>query len=268
MTYKSQWRRSLMAAGVACCLLATWRTSAYGEQVRANRPPAEVGSVHQGSYRFIFFWKTDDQETRAMLRVFHDATDEAPVSINKLVVDVRAPSSADVVKEFGVSRAPMPLVLAVAPNGAVTKGFPIRFTKEQVLQGIVSPATAKCMKALQDKKMVLLVVQNERTQFREVAYRGADGVRRDARFAKAAEIVTVDPADSAEASFLQSLRVNPRTEQAVTVVLAPPGKPIATFTGAVTTEQIIAKVTAARSGCCPGGQCGPGGCCPGGQCNR
>ena len=48
--------------------------------------------------------------------------------------------------KFGVSRAPMPLVLALAPNGAITKGFPIKFDEKQLREGFVSPCTAKCLK--------------------------------------------------------------------------------------------------------------------------
>ena len=40
------------------------------------------------------------------------------------------------------------------------------------------------------------------------------------------------------------------------------GSPIAKFSGPVTTDQIVAKVSAAKSGPCADGQCGPGGCGP------
>jgi hypothetical protein len=68
----------------------------------------------------------------------------------------------------------------------------------------------------------------------------------------------MDPGDPTEASFLESLQVDPRTPTAITVLLAPPGQPVATFAGAVTKDQIVAKV---QAGPCAGGQCGPGGCC-------
>ena len=163
------------------------------------------------------------------------------------------------VDKFGVSRAPMPLVLALAPNGAITKGFPIKFDEKQLREGFVSPCTAKCLKCLQDRKLVLLCVQNEKTQFTQVAMTAAQSFKADARFAKATEIVTLNPEDQAEAAFLQDLKVDPRTPQAVTVLLAPPGQPVASFVGAVTKDQIVAKV---QAGPCAGGKCGPGGCCP------
>ena len=109
---------------------------------------------------------------------------------------------------------------------------------------------------------MLLCVQNEQTQFSRAAWQGVQAFKADTRFAAATEIVAVDPRNQAEAKLLSDLRVDPRTSQAVTVLLAPPGAPIATFPGAVTKDQIVAKVAAAQSGPCANGKCGPGGCGP------
>ena len=180
-------------------------------------------------------------------------------STNSIGVNVTDPNEKLVVDKFGVSRAPMPLVVALAPNGAITKGFPVKFDENQLREGFVSPCTAKCLKCLQDRKLVLLCVQNEKTQFTQAAMSAAQNFKADARYAKATEIVALNPEDQAEAAFLQDLKVDPRTSQAVTVVLAPPGQPVASFVGAVTKDQIVAKV---QAGPCAGGKCGPGGCCP------
>ena len=87
----------------------------------------------------------------------------------------------------------------------------------------------------------------------------AQSFKADARYAKSTEIVALNPEDQAETAFLQDLKVDPRTSQAVTVVLAPPGQPVASFVGAVTKDQIVAKI---QAGPCAGGKCGPGGCGP------
>jgi hypothetical protein len=209
-------------------------------------------------YLFVFFWKANDDQARNMFKVFQTATGKMAEAADSVSVQITDPNEKPMVDKFGVSRAPMPLVLALAPNGAVTKGFPIRFTEQQLREGFVSPCTARCMKALQDRKLVLLCVQNERTQFSQAAWQGVQGFKADPRFAQATEVVHLNPSDQQEAPFLQTLQVDPRTPQAVTVLLAPPGQPLARFAGAVTKDEIVAKVSA---GPCAGGQCGPGGCC-------
>jgi hypothetical protein len=140
--------------------------------------------------------------------------------------------------------------------------LPVKFDENQLREAFVSPCTARCLKALQDRKLVLLCVQNEKTQFSQVAWRGAQDFKADARFAHATEIVPLNPDDQTETLFLRDLQVDPRTPQAVTVLLAPPGQAIATFAGAVSKDQIVAKVASAQSGPCANGQCGPGGCGP------
>ena len=216
----------------------------------------------EGKYLFFFFWKKNDKQTGEMHGVFQSAMRKWARSADPIAIQITDADEKPVVDKFGVSRAPMPLVVAMAPNGAITKGLPLKFTEEQLQQAFVSPCTAQCLKCLQDKKLVLLCVQNAKTQHNQVARKSVQDFKADARFAKSTEIVTVDPTDRAEATLLEELKVDPRTSQAVTLVLAPPGQPLATFNGPVTKEQIVAKVAAAKSGPCAGGKCGPGGCGP------
>ena len=216
-------------------------------------------AARSDKYLFIFFWKENDKQSQTMHGVFQSAMQKWSESADSIGVNVIDANEKPVVDKFDVSRAPMPLVIALAPNGAVTKGFPIKFDENQLREAFVSPCTAKCLKCLQDKKLVLLCVQNEKSLFGSVAWQGAQDFKADARFAKASEIVVLDPEDRAESTLLRELRVDPRSPEAVTVVLAPPGQPVASFVGAVTKDQIVAKV---QAGACAGGKCGPGGCCP------
>ena len=156
----------------------------------------------------------------------------------------------------------MPLVLAIAPTGAATRAFPKKFDEAQLQQAFVSPCTAKCMKAIQDSHLILLCVQNGKTQFNEEAMQGVTEFKADPQYSATTEVVKLNPTDKAEEPFLKALEVDPQTATAVTLLVAPPGSPVARFAGAVTKDQIAAKLASAQSGCCPGGKCGPGGCGP------
>ena len=219
-------------------------------------------AARDGKYLFLFFWKENDQNTQSMYQVFQSAMSKWSDAAYSAGIRLADANEKPVVDKFGVSRAPMPLVLALAPNGAVTKGLPIKFDESQLRQAFVSSCTAKCLKAIQDRKLVLLCVQSRRTRFNDLAWKGVRDFKADARFASATEIVALDPDDRTEATFLKDLQVDPRTPQAVTVLLAPPGQPIAKFVGAVGKDQIVGKVASAQSGPCADGKCGPGGCGP------
>lgn len=219
-------------------------------------------AARNGKYLFIFFWKDNDEQNRSMYGVFQSATGKMAQRADSIGIRIADPREKPLVDKFGLERAPMPLVLAVAPNGAVTKGFAVSFTEQQLREAFVSPCTARCMKALQDRKLVLLCVQNQSTQFSQAALKAVEDFKADTRFANATEIVTLNPDDRTEAAFLRDLQVDPQSPQATTVLLAPPGQPLARFAGAVTKDQLVAKLLAAQSSCCPGGKCGPGGCGP------
>ena len=213
-------------------------------------------------YLFVFFWKERNQQTSAMWGVFQSAMSKFADRADSVPVNISDPVEKSVVARFGVDRAPLPLVLALAPNGAVTKGFPVKFNEKQLFQAFVSPCTAGCLKGLQARKLVFLCVQSRSSQSPQLSLQqGVADFAADARFAQATEIVAVDPADPAETSFLQELQVDPRTSQ-TTVFLAPPGSVVAKFQGPVTKEQLVAKLQAAQSNPCAGGKCGPGGCGP------
>ena len=107
-----------------------------------------------------------------MRKVFHAAMAKASDKAEGVEANVTDPSEAPLVRKFNLSRAPMPLVLALAPNGAVTGGFPAEFDEEKLLGALVSPGMAPCLKGLQQRKLVLLCVQNQATKSNEAAMRG------------------------------------------------------------------------------------------------
>ncbi len=215
-----------------------------------------------GQYLFLLFRKTDDAQTATMRTTLKASLDSTKVPARSLEIWSDDPHESAVVAKFGLQRAPMPLLLAMAPNGAITKGFPLKLESKDFEQAFVSKGTADSLRALQENKLVILCVGNDQTSSMKESLQAAQNLLADAKYANVSRIVAVDPTDPAEAGFLGNLQVDPKTSKAVTVVLAPPGNPVATFVGPVSKDQIVSKIVAAQEGCCPGGECGPSGCCP------
>ena len=97
------------------------------------------------------------------------------------------------------------------------------------MEAFASPATEKCMKSLQAGKLVLLCIQSEKTKSNDEAMKGVKEFKEDERFGNATTVISIDPMDKKEASFLADLQVPTETTEAVTVVLAPPGRAIAKY---------------------------------------
>ncbi len=255
-------------AAVGLSLVAGPDASAQVQQPIATAAGASQGqaaidgAAAAGKYLFLFCWKDNDAQAQKMFGVFQSGMQSLADSAEGIAIQITDPKEQALVERFGLSRAPMPLVLAIAPCGVVTKGFPVQFTQQDLAQAFVSPCTAQCMKAMQERKLVVLCVANQKTQYTQAALKGAHDFRADARFAGASEVVVLNPEDPAEAGFLRDLQVDPRSPQATTVLLAPPGQPIAKLSGPVNKDQLVAKLASAQSNPCAGGQCGPGGCGP------
>ena len=212
-------------------------------------------AAKDNKYLFIFFYAGQDAQTATMNGVFQTAMAKITDKANSTSIYVADPAEKPIVDKFGVRGAPMPLLLAIAPTGAPTRAFPKTFNEAQLQQAFVSPCTAKCMRAIFDRRSVLLCVQNDKTQSNQEAMQGVDAFKADPQYTKGTEIIALNPAEKVEQPFLKALQVDPRTPIAVTLLVTPPGAPVARFAGAVTKGQIEAAVKAAQSSCGPGCSC-------------
>ncbi len=227
----------------------------------AATPSAATTAIDQAAkadkYIFLFFYRAEDEPTLAARKTFDEAMEKLADRATSTVVNVTDPQEQAVVNKYQVNRSPMPLVLAMAPNGAVTRGFPRQITEAQMETAFVSPGMQKCLKALQNRKMAFVCVQNGTTQHNAEAMQGVREFAADAQYAKATEIITVDPTDAAEESLLKQFKVDPKTDEAVTVFLAPPGSLVGTYKGEIKKDVLVAAAKTAAKGCTPGGSCCP-----------
>ena len=256
-------RPYVFAVGVAIALLG--QRPALAQVDAPVTPPgpgqaAVAAAARDGRYIFVLFHKEDDEATRAVRQALDAALARRPGQATATTIRVTDPAEKALVDRFGVGRSPMPLVLALAlaPNGAVTGAFPAKLTERDVAGAFVTPGQAACLKAVQDRKLVLLCVLPAGSG--GAVPEGVRAFEADTRFGPATELVTVRADDPGEAGLLGALQVSPGTSAPVTALLAPPGRLLGSFPGPVTRQQLIDRVTAPQ-GCCPGGKCCPGGCC-------
>lgn len=234
----------------------------------AESPSASPGqsAIDQAAaarkYALVFFWKEENPQTDEAWNSLQAAAARFPESAS--VVSIRATDSAErsVVVRLGVDRAPMPMVMAIAPCGAITKAFTGTVDEKQLRGAFVSPCTELCLKAIQDRKLVFVCVNSGRSGARATVPQGVAEFRADQRYGQATEIVLLDARDPKETSFLEQLQVDSRTAAPVTVFLAPPGAVIGKFGAQATKQQFIATLASAQADPCAGGKCGPNGCGP------
>ncbi len=231
-------------------------TSTGDQNEGAGRGMAALREASRsGKYLFAFFFKAEDEQTFAMRKIFDTAMEKLADRAQWVAVNIADAPGKAMVTKFDLEGAPMPLVLAVAPNGAITGGFPTKFAEQQLMEAFASPAAEKCMKSLQDGKLVLLCIHNAKTKSNAAAMKGVNDLKADERFSHVTTAITLDPADKKEAAFLADLQVAPEITEATTVFLAPPGRPVAKYEGATDKQTLVDTLNKANTGCCPGGCC-------------
>ena len=245
-----------------------------GGRAKVLAQPSATGRVSQGAaaieraataqkYIFVFFWKEKNQQTDRTWSVLQPAAAKMADWAEVAAVQVTDPAEQELVTRYDLSRAPLPLVMAIAPCGAITKAFTGEFNEAQLQAAYVSPCTQLCLKALQDKKLVLLCVTDQADSNAAAAMpKGVRDFKADKLYGAATEVVFMSASDEGEAKFLQELQVNTKMSKPCTVLLAPPGSVIGQFEGRTSKEQIVAKLVAAQNNPCAGGKCGPNGCGP------
>lgn len=254
---------SIIAAFGLCSLAAETPQTAPPAPVPQSAPASDTGSAvlrhaaEADQYLFVFFYEKDDDATRAARKTFDEAVKKVTPTPQSVAVNRNDPAEKEIVEQFGVGRAPMPLVLAIAPNGAVTGGFrSADLTEQRLLDAVATPGMQQCLKALQERRLVFVCLQNGRTEANDAAMKGVNDFKADARFAQATVIVTVDPSDPKEVKFLARLKADPRARLASTAFLAPPGVILAKVDGPTSKDSLVASLMKAMASC--GSGCGSG----------
>lgn len=223
--------------------------------------PSIEQAAQKNKHLFIFFYKDQNERSLQSHKMFDQVAEKIGDRAIFIKVKANDPSESGIIEKFNLKRSPMPFVLVLSPNGAITGGFPSPFIEQQLMSSFASPGMASCLKALQDKKLVFLCLQNEQTQGNETALQGIKDFKADSRFGSAAEIIMIDPSDIQEQKFLNQLAIETHSNTATTVFIAPPAETIGQYKDSTSKDRLISDLQNAVSG-----SCGPGGCCPGGKC--
>jgi hypothetical protein len=207
----------------------------------------------------VTFYKNNDSASKEMQADAKSIQGKFGNRASFVSLNVDDKTNRDVVSRYGADRSPIPLTIVVAPNGAITAGFPREIKKNDFSDVFVSDGTAAVLKVMQDRKIAAVCVQSSKTKHNQECLATAREVKSDSRFGGAVEVLTIDPSGKSESKLLKQWGVND-SANAQLVVVAPPGKVVGKFDGVATKLYVMANLTRALAGGCGGGTCGPGGC--------
>jgi len=235
---------------IACLAGQSHAQSAPGSL--AYRPSTPGDAQAETKFRFILFSKENNANTQRVATELASSLGRWPQRAEWTAISITDPAHREIVERYQVGRAPMPLVLCVAPNGAVTGAMTGQVTDKQVDSALVTPTMTRCMKSLQAGKTVVVHVKSDDAIPLPA---GAEMFLADPAFKERATTESYVINDPAEARFLKDMQIDPATfDGSTVVVLAPPGVLVGKFAASATAADIAAKLHAAGK-CCDDPNC-------------
>jgi hypothetical protein len=236
----------------AAAVVLSITTSAFAASPAPSGPQQAIdAATRDGKLIYVLFYKDNDPATKIMSVAIDSQVTAFAGQTTCTLARVDDPAERAVAKKFEVTRAPLPLVIAVHPNGAVTGAFYSKVTEANLTACIVTPHKAECMKALQENQLVLLCIQNSS---RESLPQGVNDFQTDPHFSSRLQVVTMNLSDPTETTFLASLEIDPKRSGPTIVFMAPPGVMIGKFAASASKDDLAAKLAAAGK-CCDDKNC-------------
>ena len=249
--------RLLLALPVALLLCLQ---SLFGQTTGAYKNAAEaIGAAQSnGQYLFLLFYDKKDSSFKAMESSINNAKIGSSKSVLLYEAKTTDAKEKDTIAKYRVSRAPLPLVLVVAPNGAITGGFPQKVSVTELQKSItVSKTVTGILKAVQQGKIALVLLQNSKTKFNSESATAAQEFAGDARLKGMVDIIKADPGDQKNSSFLKDSKISPNMSESTIAMVIPPGTIAGVYSGKTSKDTLISALASCSSGGCGSGS---GGC--------
>ena len=167
-------------------------------------------------------------------------------------------ANSQLVAEWRLAGAPLPLLLVVSPKGQLSGGMILsQATAENIAALIPSPKLEEVQTAIITSKPVLVVFtkksMSDRTEVLQVVKETLTKLKNNA------VIIEVDMEDAQEANFMNQLQIDKASLVSTTLVINTQGQVAGTSKSVPNAEKLALAATApVKSGCGPG--CGPAGC--------
>lgn len=205
-----------------------------------------------GKFTFIVFYKDNSPQTQKMFQVVQQSVAGQPQQATLATASMASAGGQAMAEKFQVSRAPMPMTVAVAPNGAVTGLFSRQVANANLDAAIVPPVMMECMKHLQEKKLVFVCL----TKSEQAAVpAGVRALQLDPMFKDRMALIGLNVEDTTEARLMQQLKVDASQVQGpYAALIAPPGVLVGHFSGTSTADQIAGAIHKAGK-CCDDPNC-------------
>jgi hypothetical protein len=175
---------------------------------------------------------------------------------NSVVIRVNRDDTANaaVVEKWQLSSIPTPAIFIISAKGIPVTSFSLEEANESaIIKDIPSPKMDEAYVALDEKKPVFVLVSRSTSVYREKILANCKSAIEQLKI-KAA-LIEVDQDDNKEKTLLDNFKISPSSNTPTVIVLNADGETTGSFTGTVTTKQLIAAATkVVKTQCCANGE--------------
>jgi hypothetical protein len=165
---------------------------------------------------------------------------------------ISEPANREIAEKYQIQG--LPFLLILAPNEAITGGYPTTVTEDQLRQSLsVSDLMLKVMKPLQEQKIALVALQNKSTNLNAESWQGVNDFANDTNYKKFVVPIKADPSAAGSQEFVKQCQLIAPLTQATVVIVMPPGRIGKVLAGKLTKADVLKALGSCATGCAPGG---------------
>ena len=227
-----------------CCLTVV-QFLLVSQASAAKFSEAIQASADTGKYTYIMFYRAEDSATDRMAAAIGQQVAKKSEDTSWVKISVTDAAAADVVKKYDASRLPMPTVIGLAPNGAVTGIFQMKVSEKQLDSAILTPQYSEMVKKLQEQKIAVVCLHPAGGG---TVPAGVKQLEADENLKDHVVRVNASADDAKEARFFQRMFVKPDIQEPAVLVFAPPGVFVGRFNARVSGQELASAIH--KSGQC------------------
>ncbi len=226
------------------CLVST---SVYAASNDLEKKIEGVGA--EGRFAVILFYDNEDtKEYKDMLKTVQKFVDKTSDKIDFIKLDAGDESAQSIVQKYRLSRAPKPLTLVFAPNGAITGGYAQKINTKKLEKSLVGPVQQEIVRATQARKPVILKIPGGSSQANEVVDKAIKEFEHLRKITP--EVITITSLTKDDKELKKKFNIDFKQKTVQTIVLTTAGTMAGRFVGTVSAEEIYEALKNSGSSCC------------------
>lgn len=187
----------------------------------------------ENKYLFAFFFKNKDNPAASkMAEVFSKAKVTYAEKAAFIEINIDDAAEQKFINQFEIDKKNKPIIIAIAPEGIVTKEYPLTVTSKELEDAFATPKTLEMLKALKDNKYFVVLFFKDKADTNTVVMSDVFNKAKTTYSAKAV-FAEINVADKSEESFINRFEIN-KVAKPIILAIAP---------GEIVTKGFIKKVT-------------------------